>query len=354
MMRNTKNVVIIGGGLIGLSVARALMVSGYQKIFVIQQNNERSGMKDRPPSGIIRQYHTSAVFRGRLKTATNLLRSYQLERTKSLFTFGPSLVLGTNRDRQELTATKPEPLDWSAAGPDHLPDGLIPHPINHPFWFSYKGGGRGDTRLFEETIKTELEKSDRVTLRPSTEVRDGHREQEEWVLYLSSSERLTAGVIVNTSGVHANELGGRLGLEQQKYAILRKTHYYSRQSLLPERYGVFLVRTLGHTFRTVNGGTLISSCDERPQEINNAPFEDREIPSFQTSTGQNFPNLPPVEVQQSWFTTFSRTEDRSPIIHRDPAEESVIWATGLNEYRLPLSLWVGQHVNDILSTMSVP
>lgn len=350
-MKTKNNIVIIGGGLIGLSVARALMISGYRNIFVIQQKNAQSGKENRPPGGIIRQYHTSTLFRGRLKTGANLLRSYQLKSTRSLFAFGSSIHLGTDQDHQELTSTKPDPLDWDTIDPTDLPDALLPYPRDHSFWMSYEGGGIGDVGSFKTTILDELKKSDRVTLRPTSEVRDGHRENDEWVLYLSDSERLKASVIVNTSGVYANELGERLGLKQQKYAILNKTCYYCEQSMVPNQHNVYLDRPHGNTFRSVNGGTLISSSDERPQDVNNLSEKDQEIPSFQNSTGQTYPDLPPINVEQSWLSTFSRTKDHTPIIRRDPAEGSVIWATGMNDYRLPLSLWVGDHVHEILKSM---
>lgn len=351
-METKKNIVIIGGGLIGLSVARALMNSGCQNIFVIQQKKAQLTDTNRPPGGIIRQHHTSTLLSGRLKTGANMLRSYQLKSTQSLFAFGSSIYLGNDEDRQELEARQSNVLNWKPLDPSDLPDTLLPPPEDHSFWFSYDGGGIGDVNSFKESITADLKKSDRVTLRPNSEVRDGHREEDEWILYLSNSERLTASVIVNTSGVYANELGDRLGLNHQKYAIINKTRYYSDQSMVPNQYKVFLDRPHGTSFRSVNGGTLISSSDERPQDLNNLSRENPDIPSFQNNTARSYPNLPPVNVQQSWRSTFSRTEDHTPIIRRDPVEGSVIWATGLNEFRLPLSLWVGDHVHDILKSMN--
>ncbi len=358
--KNPKNqkMVIIGGGLSGLSVARTLMMEGYRNILLLIRKRGDTDKPGHPPSGLIRHFHPDPPFRKTLNDGASLLQNYSTTddqpEDNEMCSFGTSLLLDHLQQREMLTTRRDDSFSWNDATDDRIPDTLRPETEGHPFWFDCPGDGVGSERLVKNGMVASLRESDRITIRNQSEVWDGHRERGRWVLYVSGSERIEANVIINASGIHANEIGQRLGLQKRKYAIMRRNLFYSTQSLIPERYLFFLDRIHGNTFRSVNGGTIVSACEKQPVQLGNDRPQPVSVSFLKNNAEPFYPELPQINVQAAWSSRFARTGNQIPIIQRDPNQNSVIWITGLNEFSLTLCMWIGQRVHQLLSDTASP
>jgi glycine/D-amino acid oxidase-like deaminating enzyme len=349
-MTDPKNekVVIIGGDISGLSVARTLMIEGYRDILILIREKRYRGDPGHPPSGLIRHFHPDAPFRDTLNDGVSLLRDYR-EENDGLFDFGTSLLLDHIDQREHLETHPDGNFTWNDTKQDAVPDALRPKNGSNPFWFDCQGDGVGNERDLEHHMLEVLRESKQITVRNQSEVWDGHYERGRWVLYVSGSERIEANVIINASGIRANEIGERLGLTKRKYAIIRRNLFYSTQSLIPEQYLFFLDRMHGNTFRSVNGGTIVSACEKQPVKLEDARPQPVSVSFLKNNTEPFYPELPQINVQRAWSSRFARTSNRTPIIRRDPDRHSVIWVTGMNEFNLTLSFWIGQRVHQLLT-----
>jgi D-arginine dehydrogenase len=153
------------------------------------------------------------------------------------------------------------------------------------------------------------------------------RVAERWHVAVGA-ETLTADVVVNAAGAWGDRIAGLAGLEPLGLQPLRRTAFTT--SVPVDTHGWPLVHPLDGTFyfKPEAGGQLLCSladetpsepCDARPEELDIALTIER----INTAT-----TLAISTVRSSWAGLRTFAPDRNPVIGPEPSVPSFVWMVG--------------------------
>ncbi len=348
MTDHDLDIVVLGGGVAGLSTAHALQREGFHNVTLMEKNRnvgaEASGMN----SGKIRHYHADETTRENLRRNVSLLEQFQKSYPESFFEQISSLWLFDPSVKSELSSYSDLSGEWKQLDPGKEPDVFHPEWDFGQFWVQFHRDGLLDSTSLVDALKQKLDRSD-VTIQTGVALEEGRRESGRWKLHLSGATDRSADVLVNATGVWANHVADRLGVAGVDITPVQRHLFYVNRQILPETYGFFWDHVNEYYFRSVETGTVISYCEDSPVEPGEA--SDLEYPEdhLDNVIGGSYSNLDLAGVDQYWSGHFARTPDRTPVLRRDPGEESLIWATGFNDYGMSMSLRIGERVKEIIA-----
>jgi glycine/D-amino acid oxidase-like deaminating enzyme len=343
MIDNDQRVVIIGGGIAGLSSAWFLLKEGFSRVTLIERDVNTSMEASGLNSGLVRHYHPDQEVRSDLARSVELLLAYQNITGGSFFEQSPSIWRFHSGKYQELSSNKQNLLNMDTIEPDEVPPDLQPEDAFGDAWVTFHNDGLLDAFRFGDQLREDAETSG-VHMRTSSMVESGEKQGDSWILTLDGGEHISADQVINAAGVWANDVGQRLGLEPRTYTPVRRHLFYTTEQLLPGRYSYFMDTKQRFFFRRTEEGTLISYCDEQPVEPDESP--DVEFPEdhLEQVIGEQYPELDLGHIDQYWSGKYAMTPDRKPIIDTDPGDASVVWATGLNDFGMSYGLRTGERV----------
>lgn len=343
MADTEQRIVIIGGGIAGLSSAWFLLKEGFSNVTLIERDVDTTMEASGLNSGLVRHFHPDQDIRSDLIRSVELLSAYQDLFGGSFFESSPSLWRFHSGVFQELNDTAHHLLEMETLSDEHLPPSLQSDDTFGQVWVKFENDGLLNSVQFGDRIHQDVEESG-VTIRTSSMVESGEKQDDTWVLSLDGGDELPADRIINAAGVWANDVGIRLGLEPRTYEPVRRHLFYTTNQILPETYSYYMDDSNRFFFRRTDEGTLISYCDEQPVEPGETDQVEFPEDHLKQVVGEHYPNLQLERVNQYWSGTYAMTPDRKPIIDHDPAEPSVIWATGLNDYGMSYGLRTGERV----------
>ncbi len=349
MLSKQSRIVIIGGGMAGLTTSWFLQRDGYSKVTILEKSSnttmEASGLN----SGLIRHYHPLPHMRRDLTRGISLLRSYQEERKTDFYEESPSLWLIRPDVYRDLEEESDLGVEWETVPGDQVPSVFQPNGNFERIWLTFKRDGLLDSVALGDQLKKEVEHSS-VTVRTGVELVSGQREDDQWRLELQSGEEITADRIVNAAGVWANIVGERLGLDPQPFDPVSRHLFYLKNSIVPSDYSYFMDHHNRFFLRRTEEGTLVSYCDELPTEPGETDQKEYPEDHLDNVIGGSYSNLDLTEVEQHWSGQYAMTSDRKPIIDPDPDYSSVIWATGLNDFGMGYAFRIGERVAELVES----
>lgn len=342
-----KTVAIIGGGVAGLSIAHALKQASVQHLYLLEKDEEIALEASGKSSAMARHYHPDPDMLHVLQTAIDQLYHFQEQQTEPFFEQTPSLWL-FDPEVKALLKGQNHP-EWKECTTDNIPEQFhledqFPHN-----WISFPQDGLVDSVSLCDQLLQQLQTGP-ITLRKKTSLQSGSRNADGWTLQLDDGQTLKADLVVNAAGVWANEVAGKLGIESQKMHPVTRHLFYTHQQFVPPQYGYFWDYIHGFFFRRLEEGTLISCTDELPTdpgEPDHAEYPDDFLNNSITSI---FPHLKSIDIDQYWGGQFMKTPDAHPIIGPDPEDPTFFWASGLNEFGITLSIWIGQRIKQIMTS----
>ncbi len=343
MVDTEQRIVIVGGGIAGLSSAWFLQKEGFSRVTLIERDvnttMEASGLN----SGLIRHYHPDPTIRSDLIRSVELLSTYQEIFGGSFFEQFPSLWRFHSGDFQEVNDSAHDLLGMNTLSPEQVPPSLKPDDSLGTKWATFENDGLLDSVRLGDRIHRDVEQSG-VHIRTSSMLESGEKQDDTWVLTLGEGDELPADRIVNAAGAWANDVGIRLGLDPRNYTPVRRHLFYITNELLPDSYSYYMDYSNRIFFRHVEEGTLISYCDEEPVEPGKDASVDFPEDHLEQVMSEPYPDLDIEGIEQYWSGTYAMTPDRTPIIDTDSEEASVIWATGMNDYGMSYGFRIGERV----------
>jgi len=343
MADKQRDIVIVGGGMAGLTSAWNLQKEGYSNITILEKSADTTMEASGLNSGLIRHYHPLPYMRRDLLRGISLLQSYQKNHRTDFFEESPSLWLFRPDVYNELNDESVQGVRWNTVSGDKVPEPFRPAGDFGRVWVRFERDGLLDSVELGDLLKRELEHSS-VTIRAGVELKGGRRVDDCWELTLVNSDELPADRIVNATGVWANKVGQRMGLEPQEFEPVSRPLFYLDQPLVPGSHSYFMDHHNRFFLRRTDEGTLISYCDELPSEPGEPDNKSYPDDHLDNVIGGSYPNLDLGAVDQYWSGQFAMTSDRTPIVRPDPDEPSVIWAIGLNDFGMSYAFRIGERV----------
>jgi sarcosine oxidase subunit beta len=333
-MQKTADVVVVGGGIVGVSIAYYLGKKGMNHVLLLEKNLVGEGSTGRSVGGIRRQWSTEVNMQFALK-AYELFRNFADEfGVDAEFHQIGYLFLATSRQELEvfrgnvdfqnrfgvpsrvLTREEIERV-WPFLSTEDVLGGAFcetdgyadPHAVTH-------GIARGAKRYGIDILQ-------------NTEVISVEVERGRIVSVTTSEGRVTTPVVVNAAGPHAAGLAKMAGVEIPVKPIRRQLFLTAPFAQIPSSVPLTIDRGQNFYFRREGKSVLLSGPqDEMPSFSLTTDFDS--IADTAEKAARRVPVLKEASIVNGWAGLYQMSPDNHAILGKVPEVEGLILATGFS------------------------
>jgi len=351
----TADIIVIGGGIIGTSIAYHLGEMGVKNVILLEKNLIGSGSTGKAAGLTIHQWNTELDVK-LVMGSLEIYRKLNSQNNKELFHQSGLVYLAMN-DTEERYLRQSESLlkkygvrtDWLENKDMHKylswmstgdfkcglytsDDGYM-DPYQVAYGFAQAARKKG-VRVNEMSEVTGIEMS-----------RGG-------ITAVKTTEgSISTRIVINASGCWAKKIGNMIGLKlpfkpyRTQIAILKPVEP------LPERFAAVYDMHRNVYFHGETGGLLLAGDGTTEKEENPDMFQQKVDSSFLEEIAQKvsdlIPHMSDAKVANSWAGLCTATPDRLPIIGPVPEVSGLILANGSNGYGFMRAGMLGKLVAQI-------
>jgi sarcosine oxidase, subunit beta len=355
--RERVDVAVVGGGAIGLAVARALAAAGVEHTVVLEKEPAVGQGSTARANGGVRAQFTTPInvafsrfsideFERLQREHGDLLSFHQVGYLFVTATEEGEAGLRAGRDLQRSLGVDTEwltpveigrwapllRLDGLRGGTFHARDGFLdPH---------------GAVQAFRADCPP-----DRVVVRAGVEVA-GLRNRNGWIEVTTITGDLEAGWVIDAAGSHATEVAAMLGVEVPVEPVRRNLAFVripdEPPGLIPMCIDVdtgVLVR------REVGGGYVIAYSNPADPPGWETSLDPRFLEDLGRLIGNRFPTLRdvPIDPRQCWAGLYPETPDHHAIIGPTEEHERFIVCAGFGGHGLMHAPAAGRAVAELIT-----
>ncbi len=357
-MTETADVVVIGGGVNGCSIAFTLKRAGVKKVLLLDKRYIASGPTGRS-LGIVRQHYTreplACMARDSLRVFSNFAEevggSAGFQKTGAVFVFSKEGASGLRQtvemhqrlgirsrvlSRDELQRLEPrlsvEDLACGAYEPD---------------------SGHADPSLAANSY-AEAAKQLGVEVRPKTEVTGFVIEGNRVTAVETSRGGIAAGTVINVAGPWGDDIARMVGAEipirPTRHAVVVLERPASWRGPMPVCYDM----VNGMVLKPEGGSALSVSSIQHVKETAGVEAY-AELPSYDETekyaelAAQRFPVRMEGAAQGGWAGLYDETPDSQPVIDRVPHLENFYCAAGFSGHGFKLAPAVGKIMTELVT-----
>ena len=356
-MPERVDVAVVGGGVIGLSVARELRLAGVDRVLVLEREaSVGQGSSSRANGGVRAQFTTRANIEfsafsiaelERLDAATGLLGFHQT---------GYLLLCGTEAGRDGLAAAFEiqrslgvdvrwlAPAEALALVPFLRPDGLLAATFHARDGFLDPHGVVAALRAEAGRLTAQVVTNTEVTaIAPAPggglELRAGGR-------------AVRAEVVVNAAGPAAGRVAGLCGSDLPVAPVRRNLAYVREPgpagALIPMCVDLdtgVLVR------REASGGFVVAWSDPEDPSSWETTLDPRFLEQLASRVGNRFPLLEdlPLDPRQCWAGLYPETPDHHAVIGPDPLVPGLVHCAGFGGHGVMHAPAAGRAVAELVT-----
>jgi len=356
-MPETVDVVVIGGGVIGLSVARELRLAGVDRVLVLEREaSVGQGSSSRANGGVRAQFTTRANIEF---SAWSIAELERLDARGGLLGFhqtGYLLLCGTEAAEPglaaayELQRSLGVEVQWLTPAqalelvPFLRPEGLRAATFHGRDGFLDPHGVVAVMRAEAERLEARIRTGAEVT---AIEPAPGGR------LDLRAGDRtVRAGIVVNAAGPAAGHLAALCGIDLP-VAPVRRNLAYVRE---PEGPGELIpmcvdLDTGVLVRREASGGFVVAWSDPDDQPSWETAVDPRFLEQLAQRVGNRFPLLEdlPLDPRQCWAGLYPETPDHHAVIGPDPRVPALLHCAGFGGHGVMHSPAAGRAVAELVT-----
>jgi sarcosine oxidase subunit beta len=357
MSETTADVVIIGGGIVGSSIAYHLTEAGCTNVLVIEREaHQGQGSTGKSMGGVRAQFATpvniqmslySINFFAHFDEVTGHPADYRPHGYLFVATSQRHLdYLKANHERQQalgltnvefvsredIVKTVPQLRDDDIVGGTFCPtDGFVdPHSVMMGFMLRARERG---ARLWLDTAVTGIEvEHDRVTG------------------VVTSRGRVATGAVVNAAGAWAAEVARMAGVELPVEPLRRQLVPTEPFEDLPARFPMVIDMSTGFHFRREGLRILLAWNDPEETVGFKTDFDPSFIEKILTRAAARVPCLAEAEVnpQRAWAGLYEMTPDHHAIIGEALALRGLYFANGFSGHGVMHSPATGRLISELI------
>ncbi|HZA84755.1 MAG TPA: FAD-dependent oxidoreductase [Actinomycetes bacterium] len=356
-MPERVDVAVIGGGVIGLSVARELRRAGVDRVVVLEREAAvGQGSSSRANGGVRAQFTTRANIEfsafsiaelERLDAATGLLGFHQT---------GYLLLCGTEAGEEGLAAAfalqRSLGVDVRRLAPDEAlamvpflrPDGLRAASFHHRDGFLDPHGVVTALRAEADRLAARiLTGTEVVAIDPAPggalDLRAGGRS-------------VRAAVVVNAAGPAAGRVAALCGVDLPVAPVRRNLAYVREPGAPAELIPMCVDLDTGVLVRREAGGGFVvawSDPDDRPSW--DTGVDPRFLEQLARRVGNRFPLLEelPLDARQCWAGLYPETPDHHAVIGPDPEVPALLHCAGFGGHGVMHAPAAGRAVAELVT-----
>lgn len=356
-MTETADVVVIGGGIVGASIAYHLAEAGCRDVLVIEREaHQGKGSTGKSMGGVRAQFSTpvnilmslySIDFFSRFEEATGYPADYRPHGYLFVATSERHLdYLKANRERQmrlglkqvelvsreEITEMVPQLRSDDIAGGTFCPtDGFVdPHSVMMGFMLRAREQG---ARLWLATEVTGIE------------VERGY------VCAVNTTRgRVMTRNLVNAAGAWAANVAALAGCELPVEPLRRQLVPTEPFDKLPARFPMVIDMSTGFHFRREGQRILLAWNDPEETPGFRTDFDSSFIEKILVRAAERVPCLAEAEVnpQRAWAGLYEMTPDHHAIIGRAPGVRGLFLANGFSGHGVMHSPATGRLISELI------
>jgi sarcosine oxidase subunit beta len=351
-MEKTADIIIIGGGIIGASIAFHLTGKGTEGIILLEKGMIGEGSTAKCVGGIRTQFSTEVNIRFSLEslktwdrfseitgvdlgfkkvgylflaTTENEWRIFQAN-THLLRTFSiPVELLSAEEIQHRWPYLKVDDLrggtfcPWDGyAGPYEALTGFI------------KGARQGGAKIYE-----------------GTEVQQILQERGRIVGVHTSRGTIAAPIVINAAGPQAAEVGKMAGVEVPVKPYRRQIFFTAPFPWIPESIPLVIDFHRGWYFRREGQGLLLSGPKDDFPSFNTNVDYDAMVEVAENSVAR-VPVLEKAEINRGWAGSYEISPDNHAILGEAPGVKGLFLANGLSGHGFQHSPAVGRVMADLI------
>jgi D-arginine dehydrogenase len=330
-MRANQRIVILGGGIAGLSTAWHLAVRGAQNVLLVEGETQLGRHATAQNAAILRSAMPDATLEELALESARFLREPPPGFAAAPLLDACGLVIAADEDGPESIAWNERFARRPRADLRELSQSELeqraPHFVTHGLrsWLLASEG-----RVDVERLLGAFESGAR---RLGVQIELGARVRrllpEARGLVLESGRTIVADCVVLAAGAWAHLLAGEIGSRVELFPTRRHLLVTRPDARVDARWPV--VWTDGDPFyaRPEAGGLLISGCDEEPLAPNALTASGHELARAWSKAGARLRGLEGLQAQRFWAGIRTHGESERFVIGRDPELQRLVWVAGL-------------------------
>jgi len=349
-MKNSAEVVIIGGGVVGLSIAHHLAARGMKDIVVFEKENMVGmGSTGRCAGGFRHQFSTEVNIKLSLLSvrklehfAEELGQPIDFHQDGYLFLLQDSRDVDTFRQNAELQKRLGVPVEL--LNPEDirrvLPDVELRLDDIAAATYCGKDGVSDPAGVTEGYRKNATRLG--VAIYTDQEVMAIEAAKGSVAGVRSKNHRISTRTVVNAAGPHAAAVGKMAGVDVPVVPLRRFIWITKPFVAAPQRWTLVVDFSTGFYFHRESGGVLFGMGNRK------------EAPTFDVGVDWNFfdqgietaiHRFPPIAgaaIQNAWAGSYETSPDAHPILGRVPGLDGFVLANGFSGHGFQHAPAVGQ------------
>jgi len=351
-MQKTAEIIIIGGGIIGTSIAFHLAQKGARGVVLLEKGMLGEGSTAKCVGGIRSQFSTEINIRFSLESLPTWDHFEEITGVDLGFKKVGYLFLATTEDEwvvfktnvhlQQEFAIPVEPLSpgeiqgrWPYLKVDDLQGGTFcprdgyAGPYEALSGFA-KGARRGGVKIYE-----------------GTEVREILHEGGKIAGVRTSNGNITAPVVVNAAGPYAEQAGKMAGVEVPVKPYRRQIFFTPPFPWIPDPIPLVIDFHRGWYFRREGQGLLLSGPKDNFPSFNVHVDYEAMVEVAENSI-YRVPILEKAEINRGWAGSYEISPDNHAILGEAPGVKGLFLANGFSGHGFQHSPAVGQIMSAII------
>ncbi len=327
----SAEVVVIGGGAMGASVAYHLARLGARDVVLLERDSLASGSTSKSAGGIRAQFSDELNVRIALRSMDEFARMegidyrqhgylFLLDRDQDVESFQAALALQHSLGVPSRELSVAEAL---AIVPQLAADDLV-----SATFCELDGYATPEAVVQWYSRGIDVRQGWEVT---GIEVREGRIEAVE-----TARGRIATGTVVCAAGVWSREIGAMAGVELPVEGEVRWMWFCPEDGGLPEALPLTIDFSTGFYFHREGPGLVFGGRETSLEEL--APIAARRLPV-----------LAELPIQSSWWGYYEVSPDHNALVGEAPEPSRFLYATGFSGHGFQQAPAVGEHVAELVA-----
>ncbi len=351
-MEKTAGIIIIGGGIIGTSIAYHLARKKARDVILLEKGMLGEGSTGKCAGGIRAQFSTEVNIRFSLRSFETWDHFEEITGINPEFRRVGYLFLATGEEEWEVFRSNAR-LQRSFGIPVEL---LSPEEIKYrwPYLrvddlrggtFCSKEGYAGPYEALTGFVKGARQRG--VKIYEGVEVNQILRAREKVTGVRTSRGDIAAPVVVNAAGPYAGEVGRMAGLEVPVLPCRRQLFFTAPFHWIPDPIPLVIDFHRAWYFRREGAGLLISGPKDSLPSFNMNVDYDAMVEAAENSI-YRVPVLEKAEINRGWAGSYEISPDNHAILGEAPGLSGFFLANGFSGHGFQHSPAVGEILAELI------
>ncbi|MEA2639021.1 MAG: hypothetical protein QOF51_415 [Chloroflexota bacterium] len=353
-MRDSASVVIIGGGVVGASVAFHLTERGMTDVVVVDRSSLASGSTGRSAGGVRQQFSTEINCRMSIISVEKLLRFHETTGGEASFVqSGYLFLLSTAEDwalfQRNVALQRSLGIDVELLDPEgahrHLPPMRTDDLLGATFCPT---DGHADPTGVCLGYATAA-RSRGVEVVAGVTVTGIETQHQRVAAVNTDHGRIATPLVVNAAGPWAAQIAALASVEVPIRPYRRQLYYAERPPEIPATAPMVVEFASSMYFRPEGPGLLLGMTDRSEPSSFNVNTDDAFLAMLVERAVRRVPRFEQVELIRGWAGLYDVTPDANPIIGAVGDLEGFVMAAGFSGHGFMHSPATGQLVAELIT-----